>query len=101
MGTLAEEFAAMPRSRGRASKRAKTEKGAKTTASSPSDNPAADGAASGGGGGVHPSSKISEVRPISYCLRVHASTPPPSPLSSSIYLWLVHTYLPHLRLPLR
>lgn len=61
VGTLAEEFAAMPRSRGRASKRAKTEKGAKTTASSPSDNPAADGAASGGGGGVHPSSKISEV----------------------------------------
>lgn len=69
MGTLAEDFAAMPRSRGRASKRAKTAKGAKVRASSPSDNKnAAHEAASGGG--VHPSSKISEVRPIPYCLRI-------------------------------
>jgi len=73
VGTLAEEFAAMPRSRGRASKRAKTEKGAKATAPAPSDSNAAHEAASGGGG-VHPSSKISEVRPIPYCLRVHTHT---------------------------
>ncbi len=60
VGTLTEEFAAMPKSRGRATKKAKTEKGAKATASSPLEA-AGDGSGSGRGG-VHPSGKISEVR---------------------------------------
>ena len=76
MGTLAEEFAAMPRPRGRASKRAKTATGSKTTkASSPSD--AGGGAGNGGGGGVHPSSKISEVRSMVWVQLPPLLQPPP------------------------
>jgi cullin-associated NEDD8-dissociated protein 1 len=92
VGTLAEEFAAMPRgSRGRATKRAKTEKGAKATASSPSEN-----APVGGGSGVHPSNKISEVRLIEESLLLPLSLPWVTRLRVFVFLlilWLVHTYL--------
>jgi hypothetical protein len=92
VGTLAEEFAAMPRSRGRATKRAKTEKGAKETASSPSDAASAGGNG-GGDGGVHSSSKITEVRSISFVFVSITYTPPSCRLFPRIALPLIGALL--------